>query len=476
MDIKHSINSEKLYQSSWKSAYKRIRELQRWCQDEEELPNSSSSWLVKNATKGRKYFEDSLKKYFTICEFSQCETPKLMPDFIDELRLIANLKSSYDKRETGFVFEDVYHLAFDKLSSNWRPFGCEVASVSDCHRLYRGQRNDTWGVGASIYVNLSNSQVPNDKLRSDAIKACEAAQAIASKRNIPFAHGMAIAQHYKEITKVSTWFGDFSRDPWVALFFASYGGLSEERGVVWDISVDEWNRLSSGVGNPLGSFELIVPSGIQRIDNQAGVFLVAGIPRLFEQYVASGFGTRFKQHNGLHFEDESLNITSEIMFPDDDPLKKELSEALESIKKCTCDRSSLACYIPHQVFTDPLDPQTYEDILTSWVNTFQANGDKITEDFDLQSNLALLARFHALLQAPDYANNLPDIVCRSLNRLNDAYMRLLSNITESKPLFFRDTIYQAYVYQNLYQTDTVPIILTALDLIAPTDQDNNLIE
>ena len=105
----------------WRTAYQRFRELERWLTDE----HPSGRVPCAAPRRGRRATRFRSQG-------------------------IARLRSSYDQNAPGFVFEDVYHLAFHQIMS-WRSYGAPILPAADYFRLYRGQRKDTWEVGAKIY-------------------------------------------------------------------------------------------------------------------------------------------------------------------------------------------------------------------------------------------------------------------------------------------------------------------------------------
>jgi hypothetical protein len=139
-----------------------------------------------------------------------------------------------------------------------------------------------------MYRGLPDGPGREPALRARAASACRIGHAIAERLELHFMDAMAVAQHYSaaDILGVPTWLVDLSRDLWVALFFASDGGETGDFGIVWDIMGKEYTRHGAGEGNPIGSLQLVVPYGVPRIDNRAGVFVVAGLSQIFDQYVA----------------------------------------------------------------------------------------------------------------------------------------------------------------------------------------------
>ena len=305
----------------WRKAYLRFRELEQRLTDEDACGEAFLT-LLNAASQGRHVFDRKFLKYQAVRQSINTGLPEPPDSLVGELHKIACLRSSYDREEPEFVFEDVYHLAFHQLMW-WQRYDREIPSASDSLRLYRGQRKDSWEVGATIYRGLPEDPERQAELRIRAACACRVGCAIADRLGFSFEDAMAVAQHYSaaDILGTPTWLVDFSRNPWVGLFFASEGGETGDFGIVWDIMPTEYARFSAGEGNPIGPLQLVVPHGVQRIDNQAGVFVIAGLPQIFDQYVAFGWDTRFRQHTGLVFEDPVLGIGAQTIYPSDDPLR-----------------------------------------------------------------------------------------------------------------------------------------------------------
>jgi len=331
--------------------------------------------------------------------------------------------------------------------------------------LYRGQRKDSWEVGAKIYRGLPERREREVELRSRADDACQVGHAIADRLGFTFEDAMAVAQHFSaaEILATPTWLVDFSRDPWVGLFFATDGGETGDLGIVWSIMPSEYNRLTAGAGNPIGPLQLVVPRGVLRIDNQAGVFVIAGLPQIFDQCVAFGWETRFRQHTGLVFEDPALGISRRTIYPPDDPLRGVLAEVRAAAVDCGCGSGTKLCAVSPAVFTDPFEPTTYEGLLTCWLNEFQA--DRVGESgrVGVREASADLARFHARLHSPAYAGRLPNVVSRSLNRLRDAFETLYFQASWGEPASLRQAIKKSYVNHMLWAEDHVTVLLEALN-------------
>jgi hypothetical protein len=306
-------------------------------------------------------------------------------------------------------------------------------------------------------------------LRERAAAACRVGHAIAARLGLSFVDAMAVAQHYSaaDILGVPTWLVDFTRDPWVALFFASDGGTTGDVGIVWDIMRTEYAGHTAGEDNPVGPLQLVVPPGVPRIDNQAGVFVVAGLPQIFDQYVAFGWDTRFRQHSGLTFEDPVLEITAQTVYPPADPLRAALTEARATVAACGCGPGAGPCAVPPAVFTDPLDPKTYESLLVSWLNELRAERAGRPQPPEMRAVLSDLARFHASLHSAVYVGRLPNMISRSLNRLRDAFETLYFQTSWEQPVSLRHAIEKSYINQMTGNVEHRAALLEALNEVAP---------
>jgi hypothetical protein len=378
--------------------------------------------LLYAAAQGERAFENRLREYKTLLALrGAARLPIPTQELIDALREHAAVRTRCNSHGSDFTYEDVYQFALTKLA-NWRHYNEPVPPTEKCLQLYRGQRDVGWSIGATIYRDLPKGAARREALdaRVEAIR--KLGSAVAAKLRIPFSDAIAVCQHYsdKENLGLATWLVDFSRDPWTGLFFASDHGEQGAVGVLWNISVSEYADHTVGRGNPIGPLQLTVPQGVQRIDNQAGVFVTAGLPQFFNQYVAFGEGTRFHQHDGLVFEDALLGVSRARIYPPDDPLRQTLLE----IKAADADRSEGTeiddAIVPAAVVSDPDNSQTYHDLLTAWLNAAEIRRSE-SSSASVRATLRLLADFHALLHSPRYVGRLPEIMSRSLNRLRTAF-------------------------------------------------------
>ncbi len=453
--------------SKWQQAYHRYRELDK--EFAESRGREKLAILLHDAIQNTMTFNNTLHQYKNLPT-----APQPSGDLIEELKYFSKLTlhSKSIIRYAGSIYEDVYHLAFDRLNVGW-PGNVHPAPQRPLHQLHRGQRDYTWDVGPKIYRGLPGNENRQEILHEKAMDACRISQAIASELNCSFNDAMAITQHYSELLDVSTWLVDFSENPWVALFFASDGGRTGEIGIVWSIFPSEYSSYAVG---PIGPIESVVPEGVQRIKNQNGVFLNSIHPSLFSQYVAPGRESCFKQYDGLIFEDELLGITRNNIYPPADPLIPQLKK----IRNNTLDRSYDAYdqqySVPPDLFSEPDDPHTYEKILIQWSKRWKKQreldmrGEKIPFNYEsahIRTALFDLCRFHALLQSPDYINDI-DIVGRSLSKLRSAMERLLNQALESEPLSVRAVVEHGYIRQA-YPSDVL-VLKRALNQIAPQNE------
>lgn len=454
--------------SCWQSAYRRYRELETTTEGPlgKVLPS-----CLRAAAESRQALERWLQRYEAAQQLPEGRQLPVVPTaLLNELYGIADLRSSYSTEAKDFIFEDVYHLAFDRLA-RWRSAAETVPPANDCFRLFRGQQNDTWPIGPKVYRRLPEGEGRAIELKKRAAAACAMGSAIASRLGIPFEEGMAIAQHYsgpeqKGELGVPTWMMDFTRDPWVALFFATDGAVTGERGVVWSISPTEYSRHVAGAVNRLGSLQVVVPPNVPRIHNQSGVFVVASHPAIFAQYVPFGVETRFHQFTGLTFEDPVLGIRHDTIYPPDDPWLTQLKTFRSAVGTCAC-QNGTACHVPVSLVEDPSDPEIYVSALTSWQD--QMSQRLGVEPEGVRPLLPLLAQYHALLQTPRYAERLCE-AARSINRMESAFDILtMARLGPGEPSLY-EAVMRAYVEHSALLSDRTEstVLLEAMNELGIT--------
>lgn len=449
----------------WQDTYLRYRELERGFV---ETSREALCVLLHDAVKGQAVFRRRLAEYEAAR--SNGGLPEAQPEVIRELAKFAALRSSYDTRTLGFIFEDVYHLAFDQLVE-WRGYGDAIRPASECTWLYRGQRNDSWEIGAKIYRGLPTGSDREAELRERSATACRVGHAVAKICRLSFEDGMAVAQHYsgdKELA-VPTWMADFSRDPWAALFFASDHGQEGDFGIVWRVLISEWEQRAAGSQNPVGALRLVVPPGVLRIDNQAGVFVVAAHPVFFGQAVPFGWESRFKQVSKLTFEDPLLGISEDTMYPPNDPFLAVLPEIRASVGNCECAAGGQVCSIPPTLFADPAARDAYQNLLTCWLNNLEARHTDFVDPIVTRAALPELARFHALLQTSQYVGRLTDVTSRSFSRLRDALVEMYAAETLQKsPISVVNAVRASYFNHMAEDQEHLIVLQEALNSVAAT--------
>lgn len=303
------------------------------------------------------------------------------------------------------VFQDVYAAAIYISLSSIR-FQWTYNSATP--RYFRGQRRN-WSLVPSILRDDASS----DDIAAAIIRLTKFVRTLQRDRDITDEQAVAIAQHYSSRENgLRTWLLDVTRDPLVALFFASLNGRTGEHGLLWTITEQEWNRLAGGGSNLLGAIRSVEVPNIHRIWAQKGLFIDTSHPELFDQYVP--FTIKFQQFEGLIFEDALLDspITRKFLLQDDDDLTSIIEQSTNFNVELP-----LAC--PHPVTPlRTLTGQDYLEIVTSWVQ----NNPIWTIDDERQIWLRVLCIFHAKLQAlPADAENDPIVrdltVMRSLHNL-----------------------------------------------------------
>ncbi len=280
--------------------------------------------------------------------------PSLMDDVMTAREYLEDLHYFLEKVHWGKkIFEDVYQAA---VYLKYVRHSAHIWYEDKIH-LFRGQRNEEWKIIPTIFRDIDQISVIKQRFLSlsnyvrglqDRIPTLTENQAVA------------IVQHYSTELKLSTWLVDFTWDPLVALFFASLDGQQGERGIMFYISQNEWNRLSAKGSNIFGPIEIIEVPNIYRIEAQKALFLKSPQPDLFSE--TSPYSFCFKQHVGLIFEDPNHDppITEEFLIKKDDPF----IETLLKIKPF--EKSGFLKSAPPPLALHPLEAKHYFLILGSW--------------------------------------------------------------------------------------------------------------
>lgn len=204
----------------------------------------------------------------------------------------------------------------DKLSE-FRDIVAEVRQYARRKSLkvfWRGQKDATWGLRSSLSRQISAVTTLDDALLNrveDQILA-EAAEWILDFKRAKFRQPLArlgYLQHHGVPTRLI----DFTRDPWIALFFASEG-LDQLDGRIFALLVNETDVIANAADMPgdtpwrnYGSDEIRVWDPIScsvrfpRLVAQHGVFTVGRLPSTSPY--RSAFDSELKEERGLLAEE-----------------------------------------------------------------------------------------------------------------------------------------------------------------------------
>jgi len=348
-------------------------------------------------------------------------------------------------------YEDVYQAAFSMVGY---PDVSEVyPRLDQVTRLYRGQRKDTntWPVIPKLFRNSPS----NDEIRNGIMRAHGFAMVLRKyfQRNrrywLPYGDAMAVATHYSPEADLGTWLIDLTSNPWTALFFASWKGEKDDTGVVEWINVNEWNELSAKGQNPLGALRLYKPPKVPRIAAQHAFFAEATPRLLWKLYVP--FSLRFRQREGLVFEDKRRGVTESRLLPPADDLKS-VAVQFKNNARTTYPYPD-AFPLPQNLWVDESASQTFFAIVRSWLPRHRRN----VNSWPNSSSLALRAvcEFHAQLQASSRQDRLPRDR-RSLGRLSQAVGLVLNSIDPEDQRDWQEILHAVYsqVYLPYAMSDT----------------------
>lgn len=307
------------------------------------------------------------------------------------------------------AFEDVYQAALRmETYMTWQGDQNKL-------RLYRGQRNHTWPVVPKIFRGSAKNPVRaaaiETNLKSTLEKICTYVRHLQQQHpGLTEEKGVAIVQHYSTEIGVGTWLIDFSWDAFIALFFASDHGQTNDVGRIQYLAIPEWERLSAGGTNRLGRIRVIDAQGVPRIDAQHALFLDTSHPDLFEQIVPHSLF--FKQVSGLVFEDKTRQPPVErgILYPDRDEWKDDLL----TVELLPPDKP--LAYQPASDASVGLGAEDYLSLVESW---FRNDGVEI--DSRICPILQQVCAVYAAMQT-EKAKQIIDIYGRGLHGLYDAVL------------------------------------------------------
>lgn len=333
--------------------------------------------------------------------------------------------------------EDVYHAAIYLASA---PEHWEHAET-----CYRGQCNRAWPALPSLYRAPRGAQELTSEeydLRLSRLATFSEALNIKYPDRFEPYQCIAIGQHYG----LHTWLLDLTSDPWVGLFFASLGGEKGQVGVLARFSTVEWDGISSGGENSLGSMTLIAVPGIPRIEAQKALFLNGSHPDLIEQYVAEKL--EFRQTEGLVFESDYKGVSKEKLLSDDESFATFTKEWLSIDRPPT---SQVLEVQPLRSARQPLLRGDYREILQTLIRR-AAPTHAISKEVD--SLLNWLCSFHAEIQRPVY--RIP-VQHRSIHHLISTADFIFANeifsVDHLKGFYPFDYEIQRQVLENLEMAD-----------------------
>ncbi|HWU53415.1 MAG TPA: FRG domain-containing protein [Tahibacter sp.] len=188
-----------------------------------------------------------------------------------------------------------YYKAFDKIIASLTELRTQIDAIDQFARdqnlrvFWRGQLDHRWGLTSSLVRKLSVAAVPDDVLLNKVEERIvnDSLEWVSALQIPPYDAGPLAQLAYMQHHGVPTRLLDFTRNPWVAVFFAVETG-DDIDGRVFAILVEE-NALITGVppGYPwrtYGTDEIKiwdpVPDGIAfpRLVAQSGVLAVGRLP------------------------------------------------------------------------------------------------------------------------------------------------------------------------------------------------------
>lgn len=235
---------------------------------------------------------------------------------IDEALKLSTVVTDLIHGQTPSTFDDVYHLAlFWRLEiDNRRGHSPEDRGT---RWLYRGENKLFPRTTASLHRVTNGTAVDSFVRRLERfVDTASQEWAWLDERQL-----IALAQHYggEPQVQLKTWLLDVTWDPYVALFFASYGWQApdaaakewESVGRVRIINVNEFKEKFSGDSY----IEAVRVPGFKRIRNQRALFIDAPDPSIVDDY--STEQQEFHQVPGLVFEDSGMSVTEEFLLDKD---------------------------------------------------------------------------------------------------------------------------------------------------------------
>jgi len=274
---------------------------------------------------------------------------------MDARKLIHRL----DRKAADGLYDDVYHAVWAIESSSLR------------YQFYRGHRDSRWTLQTTLFRPEQKERLPDNHTllwrvsqTSAFLRDLRAQQDVYLGGSTDDDSLLAIAQHFGMPTHLL----DFSRSPRVAAFFATQGQEVAATGAIYCLRVDEQDvvfdfggganrggRTSVGkqertglgqfgreldlnmeelTGIHFGDLRVIeprLPPNEDRIARQLGVFIENSDPQHLNDAKIKIF--RFKQRDGVVFEDKTAGIDQSTLLPDDTGLDRLAKSVRESLPK-----------------------------------------------------------------------------------------------------------------------------------------------
>jgi hypothetical protein len=324
------------------------------------------------------------------------------PQEIEHVKHLVGLRV---RLETGNQhYDDVYHAATYIL---WEPMVTytprEVTS-EDRHKhpwIHRGQCDMTWAVSPNIMRPRPGATGPvtRDLVRRDLRRTGAFIRRLQARRpDLDEPHAAAVAQHYSSAANIRTWLVDMTSDPFVALWFASFGGKTGQIGIVESPHLEDWNSIADDPENPLGPVRLLYPAGVPRLKAQHGLFLEAPNGAFWRQSINQRL--TFRQHDGVVFEDPDIGVTDAWLMPTDDDLLR-FAEAFATDPSVEEVELANEATLIGRLFADYTSPDTYFALAR-----YVAGKMYDVPSPELEHLLLWIARFHATVLQPPWSAKL----------------------------------------------------------------------
>ena len=343
-------------ESTHEGLYRRYRRLEHAC-----LSHGIPLGVLRQALRQSGTGQISIQRVLATCGMP---SPKQWEEAAQLSRAILALPDGMSAQEP---FADVYQAALSMT----------LKGPDNPGWLYRGQSDHRWLLIPSMYRPNSPFSVVAEERKAELQAATDRVcglvrQLQTSHPSIPDEQGVAMVQHYSDETKCGTWLIDLTRNPFIALHFASKNGQEGRVGAVHILSRREYVEFSACGKNRLGALRLVEPGNVARIRAQEAVFLDTSHPQLCAQL--SNLKLFFKQRSGVVFADEYLAtpVTPAALFPENDGWREEMSRLLpqESATPLNC--------MPGADAGEELGCEEYEKLALSWCEHEGLSLDQVT--------------------------------------------------------------------------------------------------